>query len=357
MAITPSNPHDALFRRVLGQPANATSQLRRVLPEAVAARMDWKRLELMSCSFVSEELRSSYCDLAFRTTCDGRDAFVYLLVEHQSCPDRLMPLRMLGYITGLWNHYRAKNPKAVTLPLVVPIVVHANSTGRPWSSPMEIADLYDADPEVRQILEPHLPRFQFLLDDVAAVDFPTLQARKLAQPVQMMFYLLKTDLRDADLETVVQKLKPLEEAIRTTASAPDGVDALIPYLTYILLTSEVSVRDLGPYLERITPRAKEALMTTGERIRASAYSEGRAEGHSEGHAEGRAEGRAEGQASGIAIGEANARAQDLTDLLTVKFGPLPAHILGIIHVGTTTEQKAWMQRLLTATTLDEVFAD
>ncbi|MEV0761139.1 hypothetical protein [Nocardia sp. NPDC050435] len=71
----------------------------------------------------------------------------------------------------------------------------------------------------------------------------------------------------------------------------------------------------------------------------------------------RAEGYAEGRARGIVIGQARARAECLTEQLTFKFGPLSPHVLATIRAGTADEQQAWMQRLLTATTLDQVFAE
>ncbi|MCP2320858.1 hypothetical protein APR12_006248 [Nocardia amikacinitolerans] len=66
----------------------------------------------------------------------------------------------------------------------------------------------------------------------------------------------------------------------------------------------------------------------------------------------RAEGRAEGRAQGEAAGRANA----LVDLLTSRFGPIPAAIADTIHTADPTQVRTWTVRVLTATTLDEVFA-
>jgi len=46
------SPHDAVFRRVLGEPANAGSQLRPVLPAALVMRLDLDRLARVPGSFV-----------------------------------------------------------------------------------------------------------------------------------------------------------------------------------------------------------------------------------------------------------------------------------------------------------------
>jgi hypothetical protein len=80
------SPHDALFRRVLGQPAHASSQLRAVLPAALVGRLDLDRLTPAPDSFVDATLQWRHCDVLFTAPLDGREAFVYMLVEHQSPP-------------------------------------------------------------------------------------------------------------------------------------------------------------------------------------------------------------------------------------------------------------------------------
>ncbi|MBF6355622.1 Rpn family recombination-promoting nuclease/putative transposase [Nocardia higoensis] len=103
MSVAPANPHDALFRRIMARPDNAAGELRHVLPEAVVNRIDWAALRFESCSFVSPHLRSRYSDLLFSTRLGDRDTFIYVLVEHQTRPDRFMPLRMVEYMAAIWN--------------------------------------------------------------------------------------------------------------------------------------------------------------------------------------------------------------------------------------------------------------
>ncbi|QLY29235.1 Rpn family recombination-promoting nuclease/putative transposase [Nocardia huaxiensis] len=98
MAEQPKNPHDAYFRHVMSEATAAAGEMRTVLPEAAAAHLDWDGLELQSCSFVPQELRSRYTDVLFWTRWDDRDAFVFMLIEHQSSADELMAFRMLEYM-------------------------------------------------------------------------------------------------------------------------------------------------------------------------------------------------------------------------------------------------------------------
>ncbi|WP_374404244.1 Rpn family recombination-promoting nuclease/putative transposase, partial [Frankia sp. Cj3] len=44
---SPHTPHDAVFRRILGTPSNAASQLRAALPAELVARLDLDKLALV----------------------------------------------------------------------------------------------------------------------------------------------------------------------------------------------------------------------------------------------------------------------------------------------------------------------
>ncbi|MFI6869767.1 Rpn family recombination-promoting nuclease/putative transposase [Nocardia sp. NPDC050406] len=332
MAPSPSNPHDAYFRQVLSRPAEVTGELRAVLPKAVATRVDWSTLAPQSCSFFSPQLRSRYSDLLFRARIDGHDAYIYLLIEHQSRPDPLMPMRMLEYLAGIWSRYVREHPDTTVLPAVVPVVIHASPHGRGWNAPTELAELIDIDPATREALGKHLPRFQFLLDDLTSHDIPTLRARALAPATRLMLILLKVAPGNNHLDTA---LLSLLDDLQALLAAPGGTRDLECLVTYILTVGETNETDLERVLDRLGPQAKEVILTTAERLRA------------EGEARGEARGRAEGEAQG--------RASTLLEQLTTKFGPLPTEITDTLHSADTSQLRLWSTRVLTANSLDEVF--
>lgn len=324
VADSPSNPHDAYFRQVLARPANAAGELRTAMPDAVAERVDWDTLVLQPCSFVSQQLRSRYSDLLFRTRLDSHDAFVYLLVEHQSRADPLMPMRMLEYLVAIWNRYVREHPKTEVLPAVTPMVVHAHPHGRRWHTPTELADLIDIDPATRDALGAHLPRFRFLLDDLTACDVPTLRARELTPAARVMLVLLKIAAGNQHLDA---DLLPLLGDLRALLAAPGGTNDLECVVTYILTVGETSCTDLGTVIDRLGPHAKEIIVTTAQRLRA--------------------EGKAEGEASG--------RAETLLEILLLKFGPLPTDTVATVRAADTARLRLWTARVLTADNLDAVF--
>lgn len=125
-----AHAHDGLFRLVFGKPAHAASELVAVLPQGLVSRLDMDGLEVVDGSFVDSALRWRHSDVLLSTRLDDHDALVYVLIEHQSRPDQLMPWRMLHYLVRIWDRYLKEHPDASRLPLIVPVVVHQGR--RPW---------------------------------------------------------------------------------------------------------------------------------------------------------------------------------------------------------------------------------
>jgi hypothetical protein len=302
------NPHDAVFRKVLGEPANAASQLRAVLPETLVRRLDLERLERAPDSFVDEELGRRQSDLVFTVPLDERDAFICVLIEHQSTPDPLMALRMLRYTVRIWDRYLAEHRTATQLPAVIPLVVFQNRSR--WSAATEVAELIDLDPGTAAALGEHLPRYRFILDDLGLVDEATLRARPLTPEARVTLWLLHTAPGNAGIG---HDLAGWHDQFRAIA----GLDTLTALVTYIQAVSETPKDELYDVFTRIGPEAQEAYMTTADMLRA--------------------EGRAE----------------TLILQLTAKFGPLPQAALDRLRTATTEQLEAWTTRVLTADTIDE----
>lgn len=160
-----------------------------------------------------------------------------------------------------------------------------------------------------------------MLDDIAAIDLPALHARYVTPATRVMLALHKIAPDNPDLGT---DMLDLIDDLRVLASGPHGTAELQAVLSYILIVGDTTENDLDPLIEQLGPRAKEALMTTAERL----------------HAEGRAE----------------TRAEILVAQLTAKFGAVPETTLHTIRTGSPEQFRIWLHRVLTATTLEEVFA-
>jgi len=269
-------PHDSVFRRIFGVPANAASQLRAVLPPDLGGRLDLGRLAPVPGSFVDEALRWRHSDVLFTAPLDGRDAFVYVLVEHQSSDDPLMAFRVLRYVTRIWDQYEREHPKARRLPAVIPLVVY-QGPGR-WASPLQLLDVIDVGPDGKQEMQPYLPRFEFLLDDLTRAGEDQLLDRELTPAALVTLLLLKTARGNPD---ITADLRRWAGQLRAVLDQPGGGEAFTAMLTYIVLVSKARAGDLRDLAASLGPDAEEAYVTTAEMLRAEGEARGKACGKAE----------------------------------------------------------------------------
>ena len=96
-----THPHDGFFKAVFSDPDKAGAFFRKHLPEDVVHRIEWSTLTVLPASFVKRDLQQSHSDLLFSVHLSGRETLLYLVFEHQSTPDPLMPLRLLGYMVEI----------------------------------------------------------------------------------------------------------------------------------------------------------------------------------------------------------------------------------------------------------------
>ena len=140
-------PHDALFKFAFSKAEHAIGELRSVLPPALVVQIDWDSLDLRPGSLIDTALEQTHSDVVWSLQLGGRSAFLYVLLEHQSTVDALMPFRLLKYMVGLWDGWLAEHPDAKTLPVIVPIVVHHSDSG--WTAATAFEQLFDMTESVR----------------------------------------------------------------------------------------------------------------------------------------------------------------------------------------------------------------
>jgi hypothetical protein len=224
-------PHDTLFKATFSHPPWAAEILRAALGERLAAHIDFTDLQVVPGSFIDEAFRSRYTDLLFRAGLDGRPGLLYLLFEHQSGPERWMPLRMLGYEERVWQWHLRDDPDARLLPAILPIVLHHG--GAPWRTPTELADLIDlpADSPLRT----HVPRLRLILDDLSPATDAALHARATSASVELVLLVLKHARSAAHLRELLDGWVDLFDAVLRERA---GVDAMRLVFRYLLEITE-----------------------------------------------------------------------------------------------------------------------
>jgi hypothetical protein len=319
-------PHDALFKSVFTDVEHAAAHLRTILPADVCARIDFATLAVVPGSFVDAALRFRHTDVLYRAAMSGKQAFIYLVHEHQSRVDPLMAFRLLRYKTRIWDDYIAAHPKTKLIPAIIAVVVYHGERG--WYAATAFEDLLDLDDADRAVLAAYVPRFRFILDDLTAASDATLRSRAMSAFARLVLWFLK---HAREPHHILGELAPWATVIEELLRAPNGQAAFDKLIRYILeVNPEVTPGELqGLVAKTVGSDAEEAVVNAVEKL----MEQGRAQGHAQG-----------------------AR-QLLLKQLAARFGALPGDTAAQIEGASAPELEAWGLRMLSATSLAEVFSE
>lgn len=159
-----ANPHDRFFREAFADPDLAADFLAHYLPAEAAGQLDPTVLVPDSETFVDDELRGAQGDLLLRVGLrGGGDAWIYVLIEHKSYPDRMVAFQLLRYLVRIWERDARRDAGSpAELRPILPIVLYHGR--RPWRAPTRLGALFAG----AELLRPHLPELEVVLVDLTA---------------------------------------------------------------------------------------------------------------------------------------------------------------------------------------------
>jgi len=235
---------------------------------------------LISGALFGNDLERFECDLLYslpiRDSCaDGNtELLIYILFEHQSRREPMMPLRLLEYMLGIWRRWLEDHSAAEGLPAILPLVLSQVEGG--WNLSPEFADLLNCPAALRPILAKHLPHFEHLTFDLAATredDIPGNERVRTA--MALMKAVMESRVREW-----IEWVPPLLR----------GLDAESLHVLLLYAVNAETRLDLPEFLEKVRkqniPNAETVIMSIAERIaervRAEATALGEAKGRQEG---------------------------------------------------------------------------
>ncbi|GAB6088776.1 Rpn family recombination-promoting nuclease/putative transposase [Spirochaeta dissipatitropha] len=235
--------------------------------EEFARRIDFTHAEpLLEKSYISEHLRDFADDLLVRVHLkDQKDpAYLYLMIEFQSTPDRFMSLRLLNYITLFYLDYLADTKDVRMLPPVFPLVLY-NGTGK-WNAPTNIRDIIDPDNFCRQFT----PDFQYLT--IVENSYSEAQLLQIHNAVSTVFLLENTS--DKDFEQLAGRLSDLLDN-----ESAETIALLSKWIRHLFINKKV---DMSVYNEitliQNMQEAKSMLVETIEKVKKNWLEQGQEKG-------------------------------------------------------------------------------
>lgn len=295
--------------------------LMQIVAREIADRLDFSRAERINRSFIPDDLQKQEADLLYRVPFrDGTgEILVYLLLEHQSRPDREMGLRLLSYMVQIWDGQRRRWRDARTpvsrrkLHPIIPVVFYTGK--RRWTTPLSLDALMD----LVGPLTGFVPRHETLFLSLAETPPDRLTGSAVAWALRAL---------QAAEETCEGLAAVLSEAVAYLDSLPEEAQAewrrAIQYLL-LLIRHKRKPEEQEPLQSVVFEAAKRRRKEAREMAM-----------------------------TGAQWLEEKGRREVLLEQLEFKFGPLPAEITAKIQALTGRRITDLAKRVLTAQTLDDL---
>jgi recombination-promoting nuclease RpnB len=246
--------HDHFFRMMMSDKRVAREFFESHLPRNMLAVADLNYLELQSSSYIDDIRKESIADMLFKTLIAGHEAYLYLLVDHQSRPDKLMPFRILKYLCNVIEHHLKEN-NSKRIPLILPIVVYHGRQA--WNYSNDIHDLVDAPKELID---------QYFLKPFTLLDLNKIEDEDLKQYIWSG--VMELTLKHIFARDMLPHFKEMIELLRQMEQA-DGKNLIEIVLTYILDRGELSNKKTFFNLVKteLTLELGEKIMTIAEQLK------------------------------------------------------------------------------------------
>jgi len=199
------NMHDSGYKKLFSNPVIVKDLLLYFVNEPWVKWLDYNTLERLDKSFITEEFMNRESDIIYRINFQGKDLFIYILIEFQSSVDKFMPLRILRYITEFYE-YLVSAKKIKKLPPVFPVLLYNGE--KKWTAPVNFGNLVD-----KSIPEIYIPAFRYYKIAENELSKETLLGIK--NVLSAVFYLETSGMEDVSSEikhivSLIEKERPGE---------------------------------------------------------------------------------------------------------------------------------------------------
>jgi predicted transposase YdaD len=334
------------MKLLLEDPANVRDLLaltRSDLPPLI----DFDRLSPVRTTFVARDFRHVEADVVLTAPLRGRTGpqrrtvvWLYLLLEHQSEPDALMPIRLLDYLAQIlkaqlraWSNTHDSYAGFRAQP-IVPVVFYTGTER--WDSPGRLVELVEQGERFARVTPDFEPLF---------LNLPALPAERLLAEGGYFGRVLRLVQRRKARLPEFRRL--LEEAVQGLEAMPEAQRLrwleLLSYI-HLLVYHERGGSEHRPLQEAI----EASVQTDPNRQEVQAVKRTIAEEMQE---KGRRKGRREGRQEG----EIRARQQMLLLLLRRRFGEIPEETAAAINACRDVRQlDLWGENFAVAATLEDI---
>jgi predicted transposase/invertase (TIGR01784 family) len=325
-------PHDKFFHAAMNNPRVAKAFFEHHLPATVLPLVNLDKLQACKDTYVDEQLQMVVTDMLFTAPFGDTLGYLYILAEHQTQAEPLMAYRLLKYIIAIIDQHLTTYG-GQRLPIIYPLVFYTGEGRYPHST--DIFDLFDGPKGLAR--ETFLKPFQLV--DVHRIPDEKLKEHVWSSLLELcMKHVVARDILPF-FQSVISSFQTIERS--------GGKSYVQAALKYLLAAGEVEDKEafFDTVRTHLSPEAGETIMSIAQQIRTESEARGEARGVEKGILQGRQEGRQEGEGA------------MLLRLLQLKFKTVPENYQQKIAQADADTLLKWAERVLSASTIDEVFAD
>ncbi|WP_063657605.1 Rpn family recombination-promoting nuclease/putative transposase [Candidatus Arsenophonus triatominarum] len=266
-------PHDAVFKQFLSEKETAKDFFDIWLPDEIKALCDLDSLKVESGSFVDSEMKNYQSDILYSVKTEKGQGYLYLLIEHQSTPDKLMAWRLMRYsMAAMQKHLEAGHKE---LPLVFPILFYCGEKSpHPYST--DWLDCFSG----RDIAEKIYTKPFKLVDVTTLDDGEIMQHKRMA-----LLELIQKHIRRRDMAELLNSIVKL---LSYNYYTDNQVITMFNYL--IQEGNAEQPAKLIKEIARQTEKHEGALMNIAQGIREEGIQQGIQQGMQQGIQQGKVEG-------------------------------------------------------------------
>jgi predicted transposase/invertase (TIGR01784 family) len=267
MAKNRLSPHDRFMRSLMTNPKAIHEFFEAHLPQKIKDAIDLTSIQPQKDSFIDDALRLQIADLLYTVKVNGEPGFIYLLMEHQSSPDKLLPFRLLKYMTAIMEHH-LKKTNTQKLPFVYPLVLYTGN--RPYPYTMSLFDLFGEQSTLAQ--EMLLAPYQ-LIDLTSASDDELMQYLWFGTAAFIAKHIHDPDIVPS-FKKVVRSLKILDEK--------GEFSYIYTIISYMFEAGEVADKDkFFQAIKSLESKEEHKLMNLAEQLRQEGFQKGIYQGKNE----------------------------------------------------------------------------
>ena len=246
------------------------------MPEVIKKKIDLSTLHLELESFIDKEQQAHFSDVLYSVAIDNKPGYLFILTEHQSSAEILMPFRILKYMCLVWDKhiksFEKKQDKLKALPIIYPLIFyHGRESPYPYSC--NFVDCFDDKALAKQILHE-----AFHLIDTTQIPDEELMKHGAAG----LFEVIQKNIYKRNMQEVLDRIFK-EKLFQWVGKHIDG-----EYIGHVIkyVINQGGLQDIPGFFQQLVealPDEEEKIMTIAEQLRREGRQQGIQQGMQEGY--------------------------------------------------------------------------